>query len=117
MTLLLLSARDELKVSSVMFDIGSKLGAWLVVRFGDGWSRSNFMVCSKLENFWKGNKYLSEREMEVESPKCMSTLDLWKKRVWMENVQVQSVNDCRWFESVQVQLRKWARVSKNMVVK
>jgi hypothetical protein len=34
------------------------------------------MVCSKLEKFQKGNKYLREREMEVESPKCMSTLDL-----------------------------------------
>jgi hypothetical protein len=33
----------------------------------------------------------------------------------MENVQVQSVNDCRAFESVRVQLRKLARVSKNMV--
>ncbi len=35
----------------------------------------------------------------------------------MENVQVESVNDCRGFESVRVQLRKLARVSKNMEVK
>ncbi len=104
MTLLLLSARDESKVPcSVMFDIGSKLGAQLVVRFGDGWSRSNFMVCSKLEKFWKGNKYLRERAMEVESPKSMSTLDPWKKWARMEYVPVQSVNKYRGFESVRVQ--------------
>ncbi len=55
--------------------------------------------------------------MEVESPKCMSTFDLQKKRARMENVQVQSVSDCGGFESVQVQLRKLARVSKRMVMK
>ncbi len=97
--------------------IGSKLGVRLVVRFCDGWSRSSFMVCSKLEKFQKGNKYFREREMEVESPKCMSTLDLWKKRVRMENVWVQSVNDCLGFKSVWVQLSKLVWVSKNMVVK
>ncbi len=97
--------------------IGSKLGVRLVVRFGDGRSRSSFMDSNKLEKFHKGNKYLREREMEGESPKCMSTLDLWKKRARMENVPVQSVNDCQGFESVQEQLRTLARVSKNMVVK
>ncbi len=35
----------------------------------------------------------------------------------MEYVPVQSVNNCQGFESVQVQLRKWVWVSKNMVVK
>ncbi len=35
-----------------------------------------------------------------------------KKMGGMENVRVQSVNDCRGFESVQVQLRKLVRVSK-----